>query len=63
MSQLAKNKKFEKVYGQRLEATLIGTDDIDTSVLNADLMAVTKDLANLLKKSRKVSEREKSKVF
>jgi hypothetical protein len=60
---LAKNKKFEKVYGQRLEATLIGTDDIDTSVLNADLMAVTKDLANLLKKSRKVSEREKSKVF
>ena len=45
-----------------MEATLIGTSDIDTSNMNKDLMAVEEDLHNLIKKSNKLSEMEKSKV-
>ena len=52
--------KFEKSYGQRLDATLVGTSDMDK--MNKDLMAVTADLASLLKKSKKVSEIEQNKV-
>ena len=62
-SNIDRNKKFEALYGQRLEATLIGSDEIDLSHLNKDLMSVQNDLANLLKMSQKVSEKEKSKVF
>lgn len=48
----ANNKKrFEKMLGQRLDATLIGTSDIDTSLMNKDLTAVTNDLAKLLRQS------------
>ena len=46
--------KFEKSYGQRLEATLVGTSDIDN--MNKDLVDVTKDLASLLRKSKQVAE-------
>lgn len=53
--------KFEKSYGQRLDATLVGTSDMDK--MNKDLMAVTADLASLLKKSQKVSEIEKNKLI
>ena len=52
--------KFEKSYGQRLEATLVGTSDIDN--MNKDLVDVTKDLASLLRKSKQVAEQEKSKA-
>ena len=60
---LDRDNKFEKLYGQRLDATLIGTDEIDLSDLNKDLMSVQNDLANMLKMSQKLSEKEKSKVF
>ena len=48
-SLLDRNNKFERLYGQRLDATLIGTDEIDLSHLNKDLMSVQNDLANMLK--------------
>ena len=41
---------------------MIGTSDIDTSLMNKDLMAVTEDLAKLLEKFSQVSELEKAKV-
>ena len=55
-----KNWQFEQLYGKRLDAILIGTDDIN--VTGKDFTDVTKDLANLLRKSNKVSEKEKSRV-
>ena len=39
------------MFGERIDATLIGTSDIDTSLMNKDLVAVTQDLAKLLEKS------------
>ena len=62
-SIIDRNKKFEALYGQRLDATLIGSDEIDLSHLNKDLMSVQNDLANLLKMSQKVSEKEQARVF
>ena len=57
-----RNNQFEKKYGQRLDQALIGDNELDTSALNRDLMSVTNDMANLLKKSKKVAEKEKSKA-
>lgn len=47
---------------QRLDKTLIGSDDIDTSNMNRDLADVTNELANLLKQSKEVAEKEKTKI-
>lgn len=57
------NQNFERLYGQRLEATLIGEDDIDTTDKNVALTSVTNDLSNLLKKSQKIAAKENSKVY
>ena len=57
-----RTRLFEQGYGQRLDATLIGTSNIDTSKMNKDLNAVTEDLQNLLKKSNQMAEEEKDKV-
>ena len=63
LQQNAENKrKFQQRLGQRLDATLIGTSNMDTSRMNKDLMAVTQEMTKLLRKSSRVSEIEKTKV-
>ena len=57
-----KKRTFDKQYGQRLDATLIGNSEIDTSQMNKDLLLIEQDLASLLKKSQIIGDQEKSKV-
>ena len=57
------DKEFlQKNLKGRIDKTLIGEDDIDTSNKNRDLMEVTNDLEKLLRKSQEVSDKEKTKV-
>ena len=57
------DKEFlQKNLKGRIDKTLIGEDDIDTSNRNRDLMEVTNDLEKLLRKSQEVSDKEKTKV-
>ena len=51
-----------KSLSQRLDKTLIGSDDMDTSNMNKDLMDVTSELAKMLKQSKDFAEKEKTKV-
>ena len=45
---------------ERIHATLIGSEYLDAH--NKDLLAVTKDMNQVLKKSQRISQQEKSKV-
>ena len=52
----ARRKYFERTFGKKIDATLIGEDDLETSNLNKDLMDVTEEMKNMLRKSRQISD-------
>ena len=52
----ARRRYFERTFGKKIDATLIGEDDLETSYLNQDLMDVTTEMKNMLRKSRQISD-------
>ena len=48
----AKRRYFDKTFGKKIDATLIGEDDLETSDANKDLADVTAEMKNMLRKSR-----------
>ena len=51
-----KRLQFQQYFGEKIDSTLIGVDEMDTSNLNVDLVNVTKDVQMLLRQSSHLSE-------
>ena len=52
----ARRRYFERTLGKKIDSTLIGEDDLETSDLNQDLVNVTAELQNILRKSSQISD-------
>ena len=52
----ARKRYFERTFGKKIDDTLIGEDELETSHLNQDLMDVTTEMKNMLRKSREISQ-------
>ena len=52
----ARRRYFERTFGKKIDNTLIGEEALETSHLNQDLVNVTTEMKNMLRKSREISQ-------